>query len=118
MRANADATGLAPAQGEQMSNEAIPAQGPIDVNASQPTPLLPCPFCGADVTMGKNREGAKIIYFQVECYECGAIAGSGYTAEPAAAKNWNRRANVEVTGAAPKGGAASSDRRERGRPKG
>ena len=78
-----------------------------------PTPLLPCPFCGADVTMGKNREGAKIIYFQVECDECGAIAGSGYTTEPAAAKNWNRRANVEVTGAAPKGGAASSDRRER-----
>ena len=78
-----------------MSNEAIPAQDPIGVNVSQPTPLLPCPFCGADVTMGKNREGAKIIYFQVECDECGAIAGSGYTTEPAAAKNWNRRANAE-----------------------
>ena len=83
-----------------MSNEAIPAQDPIGVNVSQPTPLLPCPFCGADVTMGKNREGAKIIYFQVECDECGAIAGSGYTTEPAAAKNWNRRANAIGQGSA------------------
>jgi Lar family restriction alleviation protein len=72
------------------------AQGPIDVTVSQSTPLLPCPFCGAEVTMGRNRGGSKIIYFQVECDECGAIAGSGYTTESAAAKNWNRRANVEA----------------------
>ena len=82
-----------------MNHEPLPAQGPVDVNVSQPTPLLPCPFCGAAVTMGKNREGAKIVYFQVECDECGAIAGSGYTTEPAAAKNWNRRANAALTGA-------------------
>ena len=72
------------------------AQGPIDVTVSQSTPLLPCPFCGAEVTMGSNRGGSKIIYFQVECDECGAIAGSGYTTESVAAKNWNRRANAQV----------------------
>ena len=74
------------------------AQGPIDVTVSQSTPLLPCPFCGAEVTMGRNRGGSKIIYFQVECDECGAIAGSGYTTESAAAKNWNRRANASLSG--------------------
>jgi hypothetical protein len=49
--------------------------------------------------MGRNRGGSKIIYFQVECDECGAIAGSGYTTESATAKNWNKRANAEVSGA-------------------
>ena len=75
--------------------ETAPTDGTrqIDVTVSQSTPLLPCPFCGAEVTMGRNRGGSKIIYFQVECDECGAIAGSGYTTESAAAKNWNRRAN-------------------------
>ena len=53
--------------------------------------LLPCPFCGASVTMGKNRERATIIYFQVEC-DCGAISGCAYTTEEPAAKDWNRRA--------------------------
>lgn len=72
-----------------MNEATIPGQGPVDVNIIQTTPLLPCPFCGFDVTMG--HEGAKIIYWQVECDECGAIAGSGYTTEQAAAKNWNRR---------------------------
>ncbi|HMW85366.1 MAG TPA: Lar family restriction alleviation protein [Nitrospira sp.] len=76
------------------------AQDPIDVTVSQSTPLLPCPFCGAEVTMGRNRGGSKIIYFQVECDECGAIAGSGYTTESAAAKNWNRRANAGIHRAA------------------
>ena len=54
-------------------------------------PLLPCPFCGDAVTMSKNRQGATLIYWQVEC-DCGAIAGSAYTTEDAATKNWNRRA--------------------------
>lgn len=30
-----------------MSNETLPAQGPVDVNVSP----LPCPFCGRDVDM-------------------------------------------------------------------
>jgi len=63
----------------------------MDDQSSLDVDLLPCPFCGASVVMGKNREGAKIPYFQVECGECGAIAGSGYTTEQAAATNWNRR---------------------------
>lgn len=53
--------------------------------------LLPCPFCGASVVMGKNREGSKIPYFQVECGECGALAGGGYDTIEGAVKNWNRR---------------------------
>jgi Lar family restriction alleviation protein len=57
--------------------------------------LLPCPFCGEQVTMGASPQSARIEYFQVEC-ECGAIAGSAYTTEQAAAKNWNRRANAEL----------------------
>lgn len=71
------------------------------VAVSQPAPLLPCPFCGSIVTMGGSREGARIVYWQVECDECGAIAGSGYTTEVSAAENWNRRANAELTGRGP-----------------
>ena len=75
------------------TNDASPA--PVERSVM---PLLPCPFCGDIPEMNTNRENAKIIYFQVEC-DCGAIAGSAYTTESAAVKNWNRRHNMELRGA-------------------
>ena len=55
--------------------------------------LLPCPFCGADVTVGCTRKARGVLpaTYQVEC-DCGAVAGPHYTTEDAAAKIWNRRA--------------------------
>lgn len=58
---------------------------PEDEMTTERENLLPCPFCGAEVSVGKSREGARIVYFQVEC-DCGAIAGSAYTTEEAAIK--------------------------------
>jgi Lar family restriction alleviation protein len=62
---------------------------PINEESKYP-PLLPCPFCGVHVVMSVGGQRTRLNY-QVECDNCGAIAGSACTTETAAIANWNRR---------------------------
>ena len=66
-----------------------------------------CPFCGA--------EAIKMVYGVPRCKQCKAVFFANFSRYARASP---KRSNVEVTGAARLHRAASSDRRERGRPPG
>lgn len=74
-----------------------------------------CPFCGGESAFGKTTYSSKTIREQhwgqdtlhyVNCISCGTSNRGlvGYRTQDEAAKHWNTRSNVEVTGAAPEKG--------------
>jgi Lar family restriction alleviation protein len=81
--------------------------------------MKPCPFCGSDdvgYSYRKHPDGHEMA--MVACGHCGANGPvRTYLSEwddDEAEASWDKRHNVELTGAARLYRAASSDRRERG----
>lgn len=57
--------------------------------------LKPCPFCGGKDIIVRPVQYAGIVktHFYVQCRECFARSGMGWTAKAKAIEAWNRRAD-------------------------
>ena len=57
--------------------------------------IKPCPFCGGKDIVVRPVQYAGIVktHFYVQCRECFAQSGMGWTAKARAIEAWNRRAD-------------------------
>lgn len=84
---------------------------------AQPGPLLPCPFCGGEASLGTIRYSSATIreqhwgqdtFHKVNCIRCGSdnLGLVGFATRELATEHWNRRVPCPVC-------AQPSDGRER-----